>query len=198
MHDLGHNVYTVGNHNDVNSPSSLKLLRELGPDLFIVAGFPQIFRKEILSIPKYGAWNCHAGPVPEYRGGSPLNWQIIDGKEKIGISLLLMDEGIDTGPLIAAREFFLSKEETISEAHWKANHLFADMVEQALNEFPPVVMQQPISSLYRKQRKDDDGEINPAWDKARALNFIRALNHPYPGAWIRLDNGERLRIWEAS
>lgn len=82
-------------------------LRAEAPLLSIVAGFPIIFKKDMIGVPKYGTINCHAGPVPNYRGGSPLNWQIINGETQIWVSLLRMDEGLDTGPVIASTSFKL-------------------------------------------------------------------------------------------
>lgn len=199
-HDL---IQVVNARNDVNSPDFLTDMRAREPDLFIVAGFPQIFKKPLLDIPKHGVWNCHAGPVPEYRGGSPLNWQIIDGNTELGVSLLLMDEGIDTGPVISTGWLALLAEETIKDAHEAANELFVSMVEDALEHFPPKTKPQvargnvPVC-YYHRQRSDDDGELDMMWPAERIHNFVRALTHPYPGAFVRTKDGKKLRIWNTS
>ena len=166
-------------------------------DLLIVAGWPEILKPEGFEAPKFGTWNCHAGPVPEYRGGSPLNWQIIDGRTVLEVSLLKMDEGIDTGPVINISQIDLYPTDTVKHAHEKADWAFRAMVEAALRNFPPATEPQPESDAYRPQRTDDMGEIDLTWGPERIHDFVRALTRPYPGAWIDFD-GKRLRIWETS
>jgi len=189
-------VAWVDDSQNVNDPEFMVMLANLEPGLFIVAGFPQIFRKELIDIPVFGVWNCHAGP-PGFAGGSPLNWQIIEGREKIGISLLRMDEGIDTGPVIASETFHLYSYETIADAHKKANKAFAGMVLGALRDFPPAETPQE-TVVYHKQRRDEDGEIDFSWPASRIRDFVRALSSPYPGAWFRAGDGKKVRIWSAS
>jgi len=195
LHVQGYNTYAVPD-TDVNDPKFIEDVKTYKPDLFIVAGYSRIFKKDLLMVPKMGTWNCHAGPVPDYRGGSPLNWQIIDGKDVLGVTLLKMDAGIDTGPVLLERQFRLAPHETIADAHKKANTLFCMMVLQALRE-KPKPKPQPKEGTQRKQRNDDMGEIDLSWDGERIVNFVRALTHPYPGAWIEKD-GKRIRIWSAS
>ena len=202
VHDMlieeGHEVSTV--HRDagnVNSPEFIDMVTAKEPDLFICAGYSQIFKKELLSVPKKGTWNCHAGPVPEYRGGSPLNWQIIDGRDTLGITVLLMDEGIDTGPVLATGEADCPKTASIQAAHEWANKAFPALIKELLKLETPQATPQPETDAYKKQRSDEDGELNPDWPVEQQYNFIRALTHPYPGAWIEKD-GKRMRIWSAS
>jgi methionyl-tRNA formyltransferase len=193
LHSFGFDIDRFGEM-DVRDPKIIASLE--GYDLFIVAGYPRIFPKKLLESPKHGTWNCHAGPVPEYRGGSPLNWQIIDGKEDMGISLLQMDEGIDTGPVLNTRSFRLHPHQTIADAHEIANPLFGEMVVECLSR-PLRPKKQVKSGAYRRQRNDAMGELDPSWDAERQHNFIRALTHPYPGAWM-LRGGKRIRIWRSS
>ncbi len=195
----GHNpCRLVSEIENVNGSNFLSEMRNLTPDLFIVAGFPQIFKKPLLEVPKFGVWNCHAGPVPEYRGGSPLNWQIIDGKSVLGVSLLKMDEGIDTGEVISQAKFALLPDETIADAHRKTNELFAELVLDALRNFDKLAPRPQVGpSAYRPQRSDEDGEIDLSWPADTICDFVRALTHPYPGAWIRVGD-EKVRIWSAS
>jgi len=205
-------------------PSAARL-RKLRPQLSVVAGFPLRFSKELIEVPTYGTINCHAGPVPSYRGGSPLNWQIINGAERIWVSVLQMDEGLDTGPVLSTTSFFLDKNETIADAHRYANIAFAEIVISVVwliehdpryldaqsqthpSPAPPkFYLKSTPQSFYKKlqkpktwpQRNDDMGEIDPAWPARRIHNFVRALAHPYPGAWIKGSDGKRVRIWETS
>lgn len=188
-------------HN-VNSPSFLARLRRLKPQLHVVAGFPQIFRKPLLRVPKRGTINLHAGRLPQYRGGSPLNWQIINGEKEIGISTVLMDEGIDSGRVLATSRFRLAPQDTIREAHAKANALFPGILMRAIRK---VLLkgaragrsQNPRNAGYWHQRGDEDGEIVFQRMGAReVICKVRALTHPYPGAWALL-KGKRIRIYAA-
>ena len=201
-HWVNNAIYAAGHtckhilDEDINSTEFLEHYADELFDLAIVAGYPTIFCSELIHLPKMGTWNCHAGPVPEYRGGSPLNWQIINGRKMIDITLLQMDEGIDTGDVLATRRFKLNSDETINDAHCKAGLHFQQMVKEALLN-PPTPMPQKGDG-YKSQRNDDMGEIDPSWDAERIYNFVRALSHPYPGAYIKDNNGKKVRIWSVS
>ena len=117
---------------NVNSKSSIALLDNISADLHVVAGFSQIFRKTLLAVPRLGTINLHGGPLPHYRGGSPLNWQLINGEDAIGISCILMDSGIDTGPVLAEGFFPTSPDTTIRDVHAQANNLFPRLLKTAI------------------------------------------------------------------
>ena len=179
------------------------------PLVGICCGWSKILTAAELSIPIWGWINCHAGQVPGYRGGSPLNWQIINGVSLLGVSVLKMTEGIDDGPVLAEQAFALLPHEDISHAHSKANALFAGMVPKVLERIiageQPERRQPGIPPTYWHQRNDSDGEIDWTWPAERVHNFVRALTRPYPGAWVRVPpNGDdrlyehRARIWKTS
>lgn len=173
---------------DVNSKEFINKLSKLKPDIFIVAGFPQIFSKALLSLPSKLTINQHAGLLPQYRGGSPLNWQIINGEKNIGISLIKMDEGIDSGEVISEETFLLDNHENIYDAHCKANKLFAKMTIAALNLLRQNKLvfkeQKEKNAIYWHQRGPIDGKI--FWKDTSArdiINLIRAVTTPFPGAY---------------
>ena len=91
------NLIITDNINDVDTISKIK---NLSPELFVLSGFRQILKKELLDIPLIGTINLHAGKLPEYRGGSPLNWQIINGEKFAYLTTIFTDEGIDTGNIL--------------------------------------------------------------------------------------------------
>ena len=204
---------------------SVARLRKLKPRLSVVAGFPLRFSAEMIAVPELGTINCHAGPVPSYRGGSPLNWQIINGAERIWVSVLQMDEGLDTGPVLSTTSFYLGPDETIADAHRKANIAFAEAVTSVVwlmendqvhlearqqnhpEPAPPRFYSKGTPQSFYKalqkpktwpQRNDDMGQIDSTWPAKRIHNFVRALTHPYPGAWIKGSDGKRVRVWETS
>jgi methionyl-tRNA formyltransferase len=166
--------------------------------LLISAGFPLIFQNELIKSSKNSTINLHAGPLPSYRGGSPLNWQIINGEKKIEINIIKMVQKVDAGPVYAYRKFKLHKLDTIKTVHEKVNKLFPIMVEETIKKI--IKKKKPKKQPNRnikiyKQRNDNDGKIN--WSKKNAnevYDFVRALGKPYPGAFY-LKNKKRTRIF---
>ena len=192
-------ILEVGN---CNERQFIDYIHSIRPYLAIVAGFPQILSHELISIPTNGTINLHGGKLPEYRGGSPLNWQIINGESNIGISIIKMDSGIDTGPLIYETSFKLKSYEDISDAHRKANDLFAELSFRALRALEDGSIkfhdQEEKDAVYWHQRNSNDGLIN--WDNMTAIkviNMVRALNRPYPGAFS-FRNGDKVKVYSAS
>ena len=155
--------------------------------LIISSGFPLIFPNNFLKIFKNQVINLHAGPLPEYRGGSPLNWQIINGEKMIKISIIRMSRKIDHGPIYSEKSFELKKLDTIKTVHKKVNHLFPYMLNQVIhkirNKIKPKKQKKSNIKNY-PQRSKKDGYID--WNNKNALevyNFVRALTKPYPGAF---------------
>lgn len=185
----------------VNDDKTVRLLRSLNPDMFIVAGFPTIFKKMLLTIPKFGTLNLHGGPVPQYRGGSPLNWQIINGEKKIGVSIILMDNGIDTGDILAQGFFDLALTDDINTVHQKANKCFVKLVSEVIKRFEKNEIfpqkQNEHAAQYWVQRSPQDGFIQ--WSVMTAqqvVNLIRALKPPYPSAFTYLDS-QKIFLYDA-
>ena len=165
----------------------IKKMKNKNYFLVISSGFPLIFPNDFLKIFKNQVINLHAGPLPEYRGGSPLNWQIINGEKMITISIIRMSRKIDHGPIYSEKSFKLKNSDTIKTVHEKVNHLFPYMLNQVIfkikNKIKP--KKQKTSNIKNyPQRSKKDGNIN--WTKKDALgvyNFVRALTKPYPGAF---------------
>ena len=180
--------------NNVNETKFLKRLKKFNPHLIVVAGFPTIFKKDLLKIPKLGVINLHGGPLPEYRGGSPLNWQIINDEKKIGISIIKMDEGIDTGPVIKSAFFKIYDIDDINSVHKKANFFFNKLILSVIKDIEisgkiQCTKQSEETAIYWSQRKDFEGRI--LWKQMYArevFNLVRALKSPYPGAFTFVDN----------
>ena len=95
--ELGLEVYQP---DSINSIESINKLRDISPDCIIVAAYGQILKEEILNLPKYGCLNIHASLLPKYRGAAPINWAIINGEKETGITIMEMDEGLDTGDML--------------------------------------------------------------------------------------------------
>lgn len=176
---------------NINSSQSEKFLNKNKSNLFIIAGYPQIFKEKIFNIPSLLTLNLHGGPLPKYRGGSPLNWQIINGEKKIGISIIKVNKKIDGGKIIDQQFFKLKNFYDIKIVHEKANKLFFSMLFKLMNKlnkkkFKISFLKKKGVSKYWHQRDDNDGFLD--YQKKTALecyNFIRATTFPYPGAWIK-------------
>ena len=186
--------------NNINDEKFYRLIKKENIDLFISAGFSSIFKKKILNLPKYGVINLHAGPVPKYRGGSPLNWQLINNEKKITVSVLKMNEGIDTGPIIEVKKFPIKKNYDIKKIHLIVNNIFPSLVLKSINKIEKnekFKLQPKNINSYWQQRNEEDGKI--FFNKFSGFTisrYIRALTKPYPGAWALL-NGKKIIFYEA-
>ena len=174
--------------NNVNDEDFIFQLKKLRPQIFVVAGFPQIFKKCILEIPKRGILNLHAGKLPEYRGGSPLNWQMINGESEAWISIIQMDEGIDTGIVLGEVSFSINGSDNIVDLHNKANKLFPQLLFGILDKLDDgsidTKIQDEKKAQYWHQRNDHDGKLEfDDMTSTEVDRMIRALTKPYPGSW---------------
>ena len=166
------------------------------------AGFPLIFTEKLIHSSKFGTINLHAGNLPNYRGGSPLNWQIINGEKKIGISIIKMCKELDAGNIFSSKIFRLTKKDDIKTVHNKANLFFPKMTIETINKIylgVQPVPQKKIGIKTYKQRSEDDGLID--WDKLNAtevFNFVRAITKPYPGAFYFNKNNKKIKIHSCS
>ena len=172
-------------------------IKENKYDLLVVAGWPLIFSKELINAAKYGTINLHAGRLPHYRGGSPLNWQIIEGKKTIYISIIKMVKKIDAGPVYMSKKIMIKRNENINDLYNKVNKLYPNMVLEVIQKIKKNI--KPRRQIlkfrrYLKQRTDEDGKIQ--WKKMtnyQVFNFVRAITSPYPGAFY-FNKGKKLRL----
>lgn len=168
-------------------------------DFNLVCGFPYIFNSETLSIPRYCSLNLHGGKLPNYRGGSPLNWQIINNEKVIGISVIKMEKKIDKGPVIKEKNFFLKKKYDIRDVHRIANSFFPSLLMDSIKLIyrnPNKVFKKNCrqNDKYYKQRQDKDGKIDWTKKKLDNYNLIRAITKPYPCAYSFDPNRKKIRI----
>ena len=149
-----------------------------------------------------GTFNFHAGKLPFYRGGSPINWQIINNENKIGVSIIKVNEKIDGGEIALAQTLDYSKNDYVSDIHLKINNIFSNLSIKLLEKISKnnlnLVKQDEKEANYWHQRKDTDGYIDFSRINAEeAFNFIRAISHPYPGAWGILNKTYKIRFFES-
>jgi methionyl-tRNA formyltransferase len=186
---------------DKNWTRITKFINSVKPNLGIVAGFSHILPNNILKMPKYGFWNLHAGSVPKYRGGSPLNWQLINGEGRVGLSILKMTTGIDDGPILGSTNFKIASTDTILDLHIRANKIFPLLLLPLLSNIPKSLRNSKVQSRtgvkYWHQRNERDGQID--WinsNSQQVYNFVRAISKPYPGAFGVITEKREIRIWQ--
>lgn len=184
----------------VRDPEVVAQLQALAPDVIVVVAFGQIIPKSILEMPKYGCVNVHASLLPKYRGAAPIQWAVIDGEEKSGVTTMQMDMGLDTGDMLLKKEVVLDEQETGGSLFDKLSQVGADLLMETLvklEEGSIVAEKQPEESPtpYAAMMTKELGKID--WSKsAREIErLIRGLN-PWPSAYTRLD-GKTLKIWSA-
>ena len=170
---------------NLKSLDFLKFIKKENFDIFILAGFPYIFPKKLISIPKFGVINLHGGKLPKYRGGSPLSWQIINDEKKIGLSVIKINKKIDQGEIITKDSFKNIKSDTIFEVQKKSFKIFPRLTLKALKilEKGKKLKKQNKSNSYFAQRSDKDSKINWNLNAKNVYNFIRAITYPYNGAF---------------
>lgn len=184
---------------NINDEKIIVSLKQLNPDLLVLAGFTQILKPPIISLAKLGTINLHGGKLPEYRGASVLNWQIINGETTGGLSIIFVDEGVDTGDIIAKTTFPIEYTDTIKEVVDKSLVLFPPMLLSVLKQFAVGTVEhqsQPQGGKYWRKRRPEDGYFDPGQMTAKQVyDWVRSLTKPYPGAFTNYQ-GKKITIWK--
>ena len=178
-------------------------LRAFEPDLIAVAAFGQILPKAILDLPRWGCLNVHTSLLPKYRGASPIQSAILNGETEIGVTIMKMDVGLDTGDILTQRPTPIRDEDNAATLHDRLAHLGAKLLVQTIPDYvagkiQPRPQQHELATHVVKIKKED-GRID--WQQpARAIwNRVRAFT-PWPGAFTFLPAQPQpllLKIWQA-
>ena len=191
------NKITVYCPEKINDLRFLDQIRGLKIDLIVSVSYRQILKKEILGIPHWGAINLHPSYLPKYRGKNPLNWVLINGEKETGLTVHYINEGIDTGGILARKKIKISQNDTADSLQKKFVQAAPDLIERAIGlirrgEARPVPQDEKESSYY-PPRTAEDGKINWRQSARDIYNLIRALIPPsYPGAFTYLQTGEKV------
>ena len=189
----------------VVQPTSLKeaeVVAELAgfhPDVIVVAAFGQILPQSVLDIPRYGCINVHPSLLPRFRGASPVAAVILAGDELTGVSLMLMDSGLDTGPILAQEQVSISPQDTTGSLTAKLSQIAAQLLPEILRrwtrgEITPKP-QDEAEATYSVPITKEKGEINWHLSAVEIWRRVRAFQ-PWPGSYTRW-GGKRLEIIEA-
>ncbi len=119
----------------LRQPEAMEQLRAWNPDLIVVAAFGQILRKDVLELPRFGCINVHASLLPRWRGAAPINAAILHGDEETGVTIMVMDVELDTGPMLSKRSIRLTRDDTAGSAFEKMSRLGADLLIETLPDY---------------------------------------------------------------
>lgn len=183
----------------LRDPEAVRTVAKAKPDMIVVAAFGQILPKEVLDLPKYGCINVHASLLPAYRGAAPIQWAIIDGQRETGITIMKMDEGLDTGDILLQKSIEIASDETGGTLHDR----LADLGAEALCEAIPGVLdgtlkpvaQGEMTTPYAKQLTKEMGRLDFTKPAEVLARMIRGFD-PWPGTFTDLD-GKLLKIQKA-
>jgi len=191
----------VATPDDVNTPAFVALVRSLAPDALLSAYFRQILGPELLAIPARGAFNMHGSLLPKYRGRAPVNWVLVEGETVTGVTLHVMDPKPDRGDIVGQREIPIADEDTARTLHGKTAAAAGDLLRELWPRIEagtaPRVPQDPSKATYRGRRGPEDGRLDFSRPARACWNLVRAVTHPYPGAFTLVE-GRRLYVWKAA
>jgi methionyl-tRNA formyltransferase len=178
---------------------AMETLQAWKPDLIVVAAFGQILRLELLSLPPFGCVNVHASLLPRWRGAAPIQAAILNGDEKTGITIMLMDPGVDTGPILNQRALSIAPDETAGSLSPRLARLGADLLLETLpaylgGDLQPQPQDESLAS-YAPLLKKEDGLLDFSQPAGYLARKVRAFN-PWPGTYT-LWQGETLKIHRA-
>ena len=197
--------YAISKNIKVYQPEKIKKNKEfieemksLKPDVMVVVAYGKILPTELLSIPKYGCINVHGSLLPKYRGAAPIQWAIINGESKTGITTMYMDEGMDTGDMILKEEIDILEHDTYGTLYEKLKNLGGKLIVETLEKVADGIISRQKQSedySYAPMIEKSMGNIDFSKSAFEIKNLIRGLN-PMPGAFSHLDD-MTVKIWRA-
>tara|TARA_R110001599_G_scaffold353013_2_gene589782 strand:- start:148 stop:1098 length:951 start_codon:yes stop_codon:yes gene_type:complete len=188
---------------DINDQETHSWISNKKPDVVFQCGWSQIFKKHILDIPSKFCLGFHPSPLPMGRGAAVLNWKIIESEGQDvawGNSLFVMEEKTDTGAVIDFEPLTIEKRDDIRTAYLKVDNTSCKMVARSLGK----ILKNKIHSIQQNHREatryykrsPEDGMMNMNWSATKINDYVRALTHPYPGAFFETKIG-KIFVWES-
>ena len=184
----------------VNTPEWRERIAALRPDLILSVYYRHMIGTKILALPRLGAWNLHGSLLPRYRGRAPINWAVLHGEPRIGMTLHRMVRSADAGAVVDQEGVDIGPRDTAEQAFRKvlpcALRVLARQMDALLAGTAPETPQDEAQATYFGGRKPEDGRIVWARTSREIFNLIRAVTDPYPGAFAEV-GGARLMVWWA-
>ena len=181
-----------------NNPEFLEEVKKLNPDLVCVVAYGKILPQELLDIPKYGCVNVHGSLLPEYRGAAPIQWAVLNGDKKTGVTTMFMNAGMDTGDMILKEEVEIGEDETTGELWDRLKTIGANLLIKTVKEIE--------NGTATRTKQPEEGTMAPMLSKEMAKidwenktakeikNLVRGLN-PIMGAYSFLE-GKKIKFWK--
>ncbi len=198
---------------NINKPEAIEKLKSYNADLMITCAYGQILKQEVLDITPLGVFNIHASLLPKYRGAAPIQWAVINGETKTGITIMKSDKGMDTGDILLKEEFEIKKGMTAGDVfegltaltctgagfpskNFENGRVLSKALEILESGNYTLTKQDNIEATYARMLKKEDGLIN--WNKTNTeiMNLIHGTNS-WPGAYTFLD-GKKLKVHTAN
>jgi methionyl-tRNA formyltransferase len=195
-----HHVPLVYVTSKMSNSNYVETLRSWQPDFALVIGWYYMIPRVVRELFPRGVAAIHASLLPKYRGNAPLVWAIINGETRTGVTLFYLENGVDTGDIIAQQEFPITREETIKTAYEKATKTSLEILREYIplirEGAAPRIVQNHEAATEFPARKPEDGLIDWSSSCEEIRNFIRAQTKPYPGAFTVI-KGKKIIIWDA-
>jgi UDP-4-amino-4-deoxy-L-arabinose formyltransferase/UDP-glucuronic acid dehydrogenase (UDP-4-keto-hexauronic acid decarboxylating) len=186
---------------NVNASEWVEKIRSFSPEVIFSFYYRNLLGRDILAIPSVGSFNLHGSLLPAYRGRCPVNWVLVKGERRTGVTLHHMVEGADAGDIVGQKEVLIEFEDTARTLYEKLCVKTRELLEELLplikKGIAPRIAQNLREGSYYGGRRPEDGKIDWNWPVMQIYNLVRAVTEPYPGAFTYLPEGERLYIWWA-
>jgi len=193
------NKINLRNPLSLNSEEEFENFKKLFPDVVVVVAYGQIIPEKFLNIAKFGFINIHASLLPKWRGAAPIQRAIMSGDKKIGVSIMKIEEKLDSGPVLASEELELDQNATHGEIEKKLSIMGANLLIESLKNIEEgnskFVDQVHSEATYAKKINKKEAKINWNSSADKVIAQIHGLN-PTPGAWFEFKN-ERIKVWKA-
>ena len=194
------NNLSVRNPENLNNDEEYNFIKNLSADLAVVVAYGKLIPKNILKTTKLGFVNIHASLLPKWRGAAPIQRAIMNGDKKTGVSIMKIEEKLDSGPVLASKELALDQKATYGEIQKKLSLLGSDLLIKNLknieNGKAKFIDQVHSESTYAKKIDKSETKINWSLDANKVISHIHGLS-PNPGAWFEYEN-ERFKVLRAN
>lgn len=180
----------------LNTVEEYEYFKKLSPDCVIVVAYGKLIPKKFLNLPKFGFINIHASLLPRWRGAAPIQRAIMNGDKTTGVSIMKVEEALDSGPVLATKKLELNQDSTYSETEKKLSKLGADLLIESLNNIEAgktkFLTQVHSEATYAKKINKNETKINWELDANKIISHIHGLS-TNPGAWFEYEN-ERFKV----
>jgi methionyl-tRNA formyltransferase len=184
-----------------NLPTAVATLRAQVPDVVLSVWYRRLLGPDLLALPGVAALNLHGSLLPAYRGRAPVNWVLVNGERQTGVTLHHMTAEADAGDIVAQQPIDIEPDDTALTLYTRmvkiGVELLLDAYPAVLASTAPRIPQDHARATVFPRRRPEDGRVEWTWPAARIADMIRAVTHPYPGAFVG-DGTRRLFLWSAS